>query len=463
MNCPATSNPSADLRQTPDGASPPKVRLPKLVQGIGFAFFQHHMVGKWIKRYGRIFEINIPFFGRTVVVADPALVKGVWTAGAQLINIEPNFGNLVGTGTVVALDDQPHRDRRRLLAPPLHGQALKGYEQMIVDETLREIAKWPENKEFRTLEPMNRITLNVILRTVFGAEEPESEEFREIVRSFLKLGSIMAYVPRPPFRTGRYSPWGKLDQARAGINRIVFTLIDRAEADPTLEERNDILALLLRSRRDDGTAIPRMDMSDELLALVVAGHESSTAALSWLFERLRRHPDVLAELLKEVDEGGSEFRRATIAESLRARTVLDAVGRRVRGQNFDLGGWRIPRDRNIFVYIADLHKNPDIYTDPERFDPNRFLGTNPAPLTWLPFGAGSRRCLGAEFVSAEMDIVLRTVLQNFHIHTDAQPGEKMRFRGVARTPKLGGLITIHRGRRQPPGASRILRNWAPAR
>ena len=132
MTCPATSNPSADLRQTPDGASPPKVRLPKLVQGIGFAFFQHHMIGNWIKRYGRIFEINIPFFGRTVVVADPALVKEVWTAGAQLVNIEPNIGNLVGTGTVFALDDQPHRDRRRLLAPPLHGQCLKGYEQMIV-------------------------------------------------------------------------------------------------------------------------------------------------------------------------------------------------------------------------------------------------------------------------------------------------------------------------------------------
>ena len=444
MTFPATSNPSADLRQTPDGASPPKVRLPKLVQGIGFAFFQHHIVGTWIKRYGRIFQINIPFFGRTVVVADPALVKEVSTAGAQLVNIEPNIGNLLGTGTVFALDDQPHRDRRRLLGQPLHGQCLKGYEQMIVDETLREIAKWPENKEFRTLEPMNRITLNVILRTVFGAEEPEYEEFREIVRSFLILGSVLAYVPRPPFRTGRYSPWGKLDQARAGINRIVFTLIDRAEADPTLEKRSDILAVLLRSRRADGTVIPRMDMSDELLALVVAGHESTTAALSWLFERLRRHPDVVAELVKELDEGGSEFRRATIAESLRARTVLDAVGRRVRGQNFELGGWRIPRDRNIFVYIADLHKNPEIYTHPERFDPNRFLGTNPAPMTWLPFGVGSRRCLGAEFVSAEMDIVLRTVLQNFHIHTDAQPDEKMRFRGVARTPNLGGLITVHR-------------------
>ena len=168
-----------------------------------------------------------------------------------------------------------------------------------------------------------------------------------------------------------------MDQARAGINRIVFTLIDRAEADPTLEERNDILALLLRSRRDDGTAIPRMDISDELLSLVVAGHESTTAALSWLFERLRRHPDVLAELVREVDEGGSEFRRATIAESLRARTVLDAVGRRVRGQNFELGGWRIPRDRNIFIYVADLHKNPKSTRTPNDSIPIAFSVPSP--------------------------------------------------------------------------------------
>ncbi|MFY9922772.1 MAG: cytochrome P450, partial [Mycobacterium sp.] len=345
---------------------------------------------------------------------------------------------------VFALDDGPHRDRRRLLSPPLHGQCLKGYEQMIVDETLREAANWPENSEFRILEPMNRIALNVILRALFGVEEPEFAELREILPSFMKLGSVMAFAPRPPFRTGRHSPWGKLDESRRAIDRIIFALIDRAEADPTLSERRDILALLLRSRCDDGTAISRMDISDELLTLIAAGHESSTGALGWLFERLRRHPDVVTELVREVDEGGSEFRRATISESLRARTVLDTVGRRVRSPNFELGGWRIPQGRTVIVRLADIHENPEIYPHPERFDPNRFLGTKPAPQTWLPFGVGSRRCVGAEFVSAEMDIVLRTVLQNFRIQTDAAADEKSHFRGVTHTPKLGGLITVNR-------------------
>jgi cytochrome P450 family 138 len=427
--------------------NPPSVRLPKIVQGAGFAFFRRKAMRMWIKRYGHIFEINVPFFGRTVIVSDPALVRLMCTAGAEhLVNIQPNIGNLLGPGTVFALDDEPHRDRRRLLSSPLHGQCLKGYEQMIVDVTLREAANWPENTEFRIVEPMTRIALNVILRTLFGTEEPEFAELREILPSFMQLGSIMAFVPRPPFRTGRHSPWAKLDESRRAIDRIIFALIDRADADPTLGERRDILALLLRSRYDDGTAIPRTDISDELLTLIAAGHESSTGALSWMFERLRRHPDVLAELVREVDAGGSEFRRATISESLRVRTVLDTVGRRVRSSNFNLGGWQIPQGRTVIVRLADIHENPEIYPHPERFDPNRFLGTKPAPQTWLPFGVGSRRCVGAEFVSAEMDIVLRTVLQNFRIQTDAAPDEKMHFRGVAHTPKLGGLIVMNRRR-----------------
>ena len=439
----------ADPRETPtlDTLSPPQVRLPMLVQGAAFAFFRRRSMRHWINRHGHIFEMNVPFFGRSVIVSDPALVRLMWTTGDEhLVNIQPNIGNLLGPGSVFALDDEPHRDRRRLLVPPFHGQCLKGYEQMIVDETLREAANWPENTEFRILEPMNRIALNVILRTLFGAEEPEFAELREILPSFMKLGSVMAFVPRPPFRTGRHSPWGKLDESRRAIDRIIFALIDRAEADPTLGERQDILALLLRSRYDDGTAIPRRDISDELLTLVAAGHESSTGALSWLFERLRRHPDVMAELVREVDEGGSEFRRATISESLRIRTVLDVVGRRVRSSNLNLGGWRIPQGRTVIVRLADIHDDPEIYPHPERFDPNRFLGTKPAPQTWLPFGVGSRRCVGAEFVSAEMDIVLRTVLQNFRIQTDAAPDEKMHFGGVIHTPKLGGLIVMNRRR-----------------
>ena len=430
---------------TPNRLSPPRVRLPKLVQGVLFAFFRGRAMRNWIKRHGHIFEINVPFFGRSVVVSDPALVRSVCTASAeQLSNVQPNLGNLFGPGSVLGLDGSRHRDRRRLLAPAFHGQCLKNYEKVIEDETLRESANWPEGKEFRILEPMNRITLNVILRTILGADGAELEELREIVPPWMTLGSVMAFVPRPPFRTGRHSPWGKLDEFRKAFDRIVLTLIDRAEADPSLAERADILALLLRNGRDDGTGMPRRDICDELLALIGAGHESMASALGWAFERLRRHPDVLAELVREVDEGGCDFRRATILESLRSRTVVDVIGRRVGAPNFDLGEWQIPRNRTVLVRIADLHEDPEIFPHPERFDPHRFSGTRPAAPAWLAFGGGARRCIGSDFAIAEMDIVLRTVLRNFRIHTDAAADEKSHFRGIAHTPKLGGRVILNR-------------------
>jgi cytochrome P450 len=432
---------------TPNRLNPPPVRLPKLVQGVRFAFFGRKAMRNWIKRHGRIFEINVPFFGRSVVVSDPALVRSVCTAsGEQLINMHPNLSNWFGPGSIFGLDGSRHRDRRRLLAPAFHGQNLKNHERVIEDETLRESANWPENKEFRILEPMNRITLNVILRTIFGADGTELEELREIVPPYMKLGQLLAFVPAPPFRTGRYSPWGKLDELRNAFDRIVCALIDRADADPGLGERADILAFLLRSSHDDETGMPRLDICDELLTLVCAGHETTASALAWTFERLRRHPDVLAELVREVDEGGSVFRRATILESLRVRTVIDVFGRRVSSPNCDLGEWRIPHNRTVLVRIANLHENPEIFPHPERFDPYRFRGTRPAAPAWLAFGGGARRCIGADFAIAEMDIVLRTVLQNFRIQTDAAADEKSYFRGVAHIPKLGGRVVVNRRR-----------------
>jgi cytochrome P450 len=430
---------------TPNRLNPPRVRSPKLVQGVGFAFFRRKAMRKWIKRHGHVYEINVPIFGRSVVLSDPTLVRSVCTAsGEELVNVQPNLANLFGPGSVFGLDGSRHRDRRRLLAPAFHGQSLKNYEKVIEDETLRESANWPENKEFRTLEPMNRITLNVILRTALGADGPELGELREIVPPWMTLGSFMAFVPAPPFRTGRHSPWGKLDQFRKAFDRTVLRLIDKAEADPGLGDRVDVLALLLRSKRDYGTGLSRLDICDELLALIGAGHESTASALGWAFERLRRHPDVLAELVREVDEGGSDFRRATIFELLRSRTVVDVIGRRVGAPNFDLGEWRIAHDRTLLVRIADLHENPEIFPHPERFDPYRFRGTKPPASVWLAFGGGARRCLGADFAIAEMDIVLRTVLQNFRIQTDAAADEKSHFRGLAHTPKLGGRVVVNR-------------------
>jgi cytochrome P450 family 138 len=290
---------------------------------------------------------------------------------------------------------------------------------------------------------MNRITLNVILRTVFGADGAELDFLREIIPPWAKLGSRMATLPEPPFSTGKYSPWGRLAEFRRNFDRTVFALIDKAKADPRLEERTDILALLLRSTYDDGSPMSRQDVSDELLTLLGAGHETTASTLGWAFERLRRHPGVLAELVKENDEGGNEFRQASILELQRNRTVIDFAGRHVAAPHFDLGEWRIPHGYTVMIAVANVHANADVFPDPERFDPYRFVGTR-TPTAWVAFGGGTRRCIGAAFANVEMDVVLRTVLRHFVIETDDAPDEKIHFRGIAFTPKDGGRIVVRR-------------------
>jgi len=430
--------------EAPPAKMPPVVHLPKPVQGVLLAGFRRWFLRNALKRYGPVFAINVPFFGRSVVVSDPALARQVFLASTDdLINVQPNLSRIFGPGSVFALDYKEHRARRKLLAPPFHGQSIRNYEAVIEEETLRETATWPEGREFATLEPMNRITLNVILRTVFGADGAELDYLREIIPPWAKLASRMATLPEPPFSTGRRSPWGRMAEFRRNFDRVVFALIDKAKSDPRLEVRTDILALLLRTTYEDGTPMSRQDVSDELLTLLGAGHETTASTLGWAFERLRRHPEVLARLVKENDEGGNEYRQATMVELQRNRTVIDFAGRHVVAPHYDLGDWRIPRGYTVMISIGNVHANADAFPDPERFDPDRFLGTR-TPTAWVPFGGGTRRCIGAAFANVEMDVVLRTILRDFVIETDDAPEEKIHFRGIAFTPKDGGLVTVHR-------------------
>lgn len=421
------------------GVTLPVVSSPKLLQGVRFAFLRRRAMRRWIGRYGRTFEINVPVFGRAVVTSDPAAVRAVCTSNAgSLVNVQPNLGNWFGPGSVFALDDDAHRRRRRTLSPAFHGHGLKWLEELVLDETLRECSTWVDGKEFRTLEPMTRITLNVILRTLFDVPGGRLDELRELILPYMTIGQVLAFLPAPPPWVRRFGPWRALDECRSAFDAVVDTMIDAAAGDPGLAERTDVLARLVRA------GVSRRDVADELLTLIGAGHETTAAALCWTFERVRRHPDVLAALVTEVDEGGSDQRRAAITEVLRVRTVIDVCGRRVVGADVDIGGVRIPRSRNVLVRIADLHENPEVFADPGRFDPSRFRGATTATAGWLAFGGGARRCLGAEYALLEMDVVLRTVLRHFWIRTDSEPGERAYFRGIANVPKRGGRMTVYR-------------------
>ena len=424
---------------------PPATRLPKMFQGLAFAMSRRWMIRRLARRYGNVFMMNVPIYGHVVVVADPQLAKQIFTTSPEeLGNIQPNLSRLFGSGSVFALDREDHRRRRRLLAPPFHGKSMKNYEAIIEEETLRETANWPEGRPFATLPSMMHITLNAILRAVFGADGAELDELRRLIPPWVTLGSRLAAMPKPKRNYGRYSPWGRLDEWRRQYDLIVDTLIDAERADPKFADRTDVLALMMRSTYEDGSVMSRKDIGDELLTLLAAGHETTAATLGWAFERVSRHPDLLAALVDEAENDGSELRQATILEVQRARTVIDFAARSVYPPVYQLGEWGIPRGNSIIVSIGQIHDNPNVFPDPERFDPQRYIGGKPSAFAWVPFGGGTRRCVGAAFANMEMDVVLRTVLRHFSIETTTAPGEQWHCRGVAYTPKDGGRIVVRR-------------------
>lgn len=424
---------------------PPSPRIPKLLQGAAFVTSRRWTVQQLVRRYGNIFTVSLPVYGPTVMVADPVLAKQIFTTSPDVLgNIQPNLSRLLGSGSVFALEGDDHRKRRRLLAPPFHGKSVKNYDALIEEETLREIANWPEGKEFATLPSTMSITLNVILRAVFGAGGAELDELRGIIPPWVTLGSRLAAWPKPRRTYGRYSPWGRLAEWRRRYDAVIDKLIADERADPNFAERTDILAMMLRSVYEDGSPMSRKDIGDELLTLLAAGHETTAATLGWAFERLSRHPEVLAALVDEADTDGNELRQATILEVQRNRTVIDFAARHVFAPTYELAEWVIPRGTSIFVSIAQMHTSDNAFPNPDRFDPYRYIGAKPPTFAWIPFGGGVRRCVGAAFANMEMDVVLRTVLRHFTIEATTAPNEKWHGRGVAFTPKNGGRIVVHR-------------------
>lgn len=439
----AVAGNSTDTSEVPAINLPPGPRLPKALSMVLFTVSRRWIVQRLARRYGAAFTINSPIFGPTVFVTEPDLARQVFLANPEdLGNIQPNLSRILGSGSVFALDGAEHRRRRNLLSPPFHGKSVRAYEQIIVEETLREIADWPAGKPFETLSPMNRVTLNVILRAIFGAEGAELDRLRVNLPKWVTLGSRLVALPMPARTYGRRTPWGKLAAWRDQYETILDKLIADVRADPNFENRTDVLTLLLNSTYDDGTAMTRKEIGDELLTLLAAGHETTASTMAWVFERLSRYPNLLDELTAEADTEANTLRRATIREVQRVRTVIDFAGRHVYAPSVQIGEWVIPRGYGVIVGINQIHSNPAAFADPERFDPQRYLDGSPSAFEWLPYGGGSRRCPGSTFANLEMDLVLRTVLRQFTIEPTTAPGEKYHARGVAFTPKQGGRITV---------------------
>lgn len=393
---------------------------------------------------GPVVRALIPGFGIGASVTDPALVKQIYTAPAHLVHgaEQAPLEATLGRHSSFALEEDAHLRQRRLLLPPFHGSRMAGYGAIFEEETLRELATWPLGRDLRTLEPMMRITLNAILRTVFGAEDQEFDELRSFLPGWVKLGSYMTSLPPAQRDLGPLSPWGRFLRYRRRFDAAIDRLLAEGRSDPHLADRTDVLAMLLQARYDDGSAMTDAQLKDQLLSILVAGHETTAAQLAWTIERLRRHPSLLRALTREAEEGGSALREATIREVQRARPVITGTLRWVVREPFELGDYVLQPRSIIYIDGVAMHNDPALYPHPERFDPGRFLGRTPDTYAWVPFGGGRRRCVGAAFAHLEMDVVLRTLLLNVELVPTTERDERWRFRGVAFAPSRGGLARL---------------------
>ncbi|MET8998210.1 cytochrome P450 [Amycolatopsis sp. NPDC004169] len=414
---------------------PPGPTAPRAVQGA-YALTQPLRGLRRLKdRYGDAFTVNVPIFGNAVVISGPAEIKQLFTSGPELVdNLEVNLGRVLGPRSMFALSGEEHKRQRKLLVPPFHGRRLAAYEQIVEEETVRELATWPEGTAFATLPSMMRITLNAILRAVFGAEGAEFAELRELLPPFVTLGSRLAVLPIT--KKGRVNPWRRFERMRREYDAIVDRLIAKARAG----EKDDVLSMMLQTRYDDGSGLSREEISDQLLTLLTAGHETTATTLAWAVERLRRHPALLEEL--QADDG--KLLDATILEVQRTRPVIDLTARQVKQDGFRLGRWTLPKGYAVLVSIALIHDDDRVFPHAAAFDPHRFAGARPDLYQWIPFGGGTRRCLGAAFATMEMSVVLRTLLRDFTLVPTSEPGERWHSRGVAYAPAKGGRAIVRR-------------------
>jgi cytochrome P450 len=422
---------------------PPGPSTPRFVQAFATLTQPHRGMRRLRDRYGDAFTTYIPPFGETPILSNPGEIKQLFQTSSDIAEtLEPNLGRVLGPGSLFALKGDAHKSQRKLLIPPFHGKKLIAFEQLVEEETVRETATWQEGRAFPVLPSTGRITLNAILRAVFGAEGDELAALRELLPRMVKLGSRLLFLPIPQ-RGGKWSPWGRYRAMRRQYDDVIDRLIDKAERDDDLDDRNDVLAMMLQSRYDDGTAMSRRDVADQLLTLLAAGHETTATTLAWLVERLRRHPAVLDELVAENDAGGRELRDAVIVEVQRVRPVIDLVGRHLKA-DLTLGRWELPKGRNVLVSIDLIHDDPAVFANPRAFDPSRFRGEKPDLYHWIPFGGGIRRCLGAAFATMELNVVLRTWLRDFTFVPTDEPDERWYSRGVANQPAKGGLAVVRR-------------------
>jgi len=426
---------------------PPGPRLPRWLQTLAFIFVPVRFIEACRRRYGDLVTLRTLMDPGFVMVFDPELVKQVFRGPPDRLRAgEANavLGPVVGERSVLLLDGSEHMRQRRLLLPPFHGERMRAYEQVMRQAADREIDSWPVGQPFPLLPSIQSLTLEVIVRAVFGvAEGPRQEEVRRRVRAMIAPTATRFGVLLLALSGGRFgSAAGEhFEERRRVLDELIYDEIRERRMASDLDQREDIFSMLLLARDEDGQPMTDQELRDELVTLLVAGHETTATALSWAFELLMRTPPVLERLRVELAGGDDGYLQAVVKEALRVRPVIAGVGRVVRGEPFELGGYVLPPGTEINPSIAGIHRRADRYPQPRMFRPERFIGADvPDTYTWLPFGGGTRRCLGASFATFEMGVVIRRVLERAHLAPAGDSPEKGVRKGITFVPEHGARM-----------------------
>ena len=443
---PAQARVARHAREASEYSLPPGPRLPAALQTVLFVRNPVRFFERCQSRYGKTVTVNLLGFGRTVWVTDPSLVRRVIASPAELrageaANVaEPIFG----PRSVVTSDGEAHAERRGRLRPSFHSRHVAGYEATFRRAALSEIGDWRVGDELPLLPAIYRITMEVILEAVLGIKDPDRRrEVEEAVVRVAAMGNEAALGPTfgPSFRldAGPRAPGGRFRRRLAALDRLIGEEVESARRDAG--DRDDVTAMLARVRRADGSPLSDEQLRDELVGLLIAGQETTGTALAWTFDLLLRHPEALERVVAEARAGENAYTDAAVSESLRIHPPVIAAAR-IAATDLDLDGWRIEAGTRVWTPMTLIQRRPDLFPDPDSFRPERFLGSKMEPFTWIPFGGGNRRCIGAGFALLEMRTVLQTVLTRVRMRPAFRRRERTRLNNVIMEPARGMRILV---------------------
>jgi cytochrome P450 len=426
---------------------PPEPKSSPLVQTLRWSFRPLPFMQECREKFGDSFSVKFMGFERPMVmISDPAAIKALYTERSHGLppGREVVLTPIVGPRSVLVIEGADHLAHRKVMLPAFHGERMRSYEPIVSGIVDAEIDSWPLGEKFAIHPRMQSITLEVILRVVFGvAEGARLERLRIVLTKVLEetASPFTQLIGLASRRFGGRGPWAKFEGQLKAVDELLYAEIAERRASDDFEERDDILSQLMQARFEDGDAMTDPDLRDQLMTLLLAGHETTATALAWTFDLLLRHPRELQRLRDSLEAGEDDYMRATITESLRLRPVVPLAGRRL-AKDLLADGLTLPAGTDVTPAIWLAHTRADVYPEPFAFRPERFLEEGPETYAWVPFGGGIRRCLGAAFAEFEMRIVLREVLSRCELRKASPAPEKIGRRNITLSPKHGTPVVV---------------------